>query len=237
MDWRAGSVAQQRAGGPGRPFSHPRSPRRSRRRKRIVHPRRAAYLLHSRRIRGRIPRSPSTIHLPPISDESHRVLPLTALLLTLAACGGGEEAASGSPGGNGAEAAPASSAPATAAAPASRGGSCETYGFGTSTEAQLHLKPGNRGTLPADFPEPPAGAQLCGRNELDTTFFAGGVAQNALVEHYRARLTEQGYTVDANDTGMQQGDLEISFRKADAANGSVHADADGTFSMTYTAVR
>jgi hypothetical protein len=167
-----------------------------------------------------------------------RILPLAALVLTFAACGGGEEAASGSTDGTAAETAPAAPAPATAAAPAPGGGSCETHGFGTATEAQLRLKPGNRGTLPADFPEPPAGAQLCGSNELDTTFFTGGgIAQNALLEHYRARLTEQGYTVDANDPGMQPGDLEMSFRKAGAANGSVYADAKGTFSVIYTALR
>ena len=167
-----------------------------------------------------------------------RILPLTALVLALAACGGGEEAASGSPGGGGSESASASSAPATAAAPATGGGSCETYGFGTPTEKQLRLKPGDRGTLPADFPEPPAGAQLCGSNELDATFFTGGAtAQNALLEHYRAKLTEQGYTVDAVGTGMEQGDLAMSFRKESAATGSVYADREGVFSVMYTVIR
>lgn len=167
-----------------------------------------------------------------------RILPLTVLVLTLAACGGEEEAASGSAEGTGAETATASSSPATAAAPATGGGSCASYGFGMAVEKQLRLKPGNRGTLPADFPEPPAGAQLCGSNELDTTYFTGGgMAQNALLEHYRAKLTAQGYTVDPTDTGMEQGDLEMSFRKEGAANGSVYADSEGTFSVIYTAVR
>ena len=166
-----------------------------------------------------------------------RILPLAALVLTLAACGGGEEAASASPDGTVAEAAPASSAPATAGAPATGGGSCATYGFGTATEKQLRLKPGDRGTLPADFPEPPASAQLCGSNPLDATYFAGGGAQNAVLEHYRARLAAQGYTVDPTDSGMEQGDLEMSFRKEGAANGSVYADKGGTFSVMYTAVR
>ncbi|HEY7769354.1 hypothetical protein [Longimicrobium sp.] len=167
-----------------------------------------------------------------------RILPLAVLVLTLAACGGDEEAASDASNGTGAETTTASPAPATAAAPATGGGSCASYGFGTAVEKQLRLKPGDRGTLPADFPEPPAGAQLCGSNELDTTYFTGGgTTQNALLEHYRAKLTAQGYTVDATDAGMQQGDLEMSFRKDGAANGSIYADSEGTFSVIYTAVK
>lgn len=191
--------------------------------------------------RGGIP--PLAFHDPtcPESAMNHitfRILPLAALLLALAACGGGEEAASASPDGSGAEPPPVASAPATAAAPATGGGSCATYGFGTPTEKQMRLKPGDRGTLPADFPEPPAGAQLCGSNELDATFFTGGgTAQNAVLEHYRTRLTEQGYTVDATGNGMEQGDLEMSFRKEGAVTGSVYADREGVFSVMYTALR
>ncbi|HWK89214.1 MAG TPA: hypothetical protein VNP72_04440 [Longimicrobium sp.] len=166
-----------------------------------------------------------------------RTLSLSALVLTLSACGGGDEPAESTDAAATTAAATAPPAATPAAAPAASAG-CDSYGFGTPTEAQLRLKPGNRGTLPADFPEPPAGSQLCGSNELDTTFFTGGGAgQEAILTHYRNALTAQGYTVDANDAGMEQGDLEMSFRKDGAANGSVYADKDGTFSVMYTSLR
>ncbi|HEU0016279.1 MAG TPA: hypothetical protein VFQ45_21550 [Longimicrobium sp.] len=174
-----------------------------------------------------------------MNSATLRTLPLAALALALAACGGGDEPADTA----GDTTAAASAAPAPSGAPAAvsatGGGSCESYGFGGPMEQQLGLQAGSRGTLPADFPEPPAGATLCGaRPDLDIAYFTGGGAgQEAILTHYRNALTAQGYTVDANDAGMEQGDTEMSFRKEGAANGSVYADKDGTFSVMYTALR
>ena len=88
-------------------------------------------------------------------------------------------------------------------------------------------KPGSRGDLPADFPEPPTGSTLCGSDRFgSTTYVNTAMSDDKVLKHYHAALQAQGYEVDDIGSGLGAGDQGFTFRRPGVVNGSVYTNGD-----------
>jgi hypothetical protein len=75
-------------------------------------------------------------------------------------------------------------------------------------------KPGSTAPIPAGFPAPPAGSQLCGETFMHEVWFVNSsMADDALLDYYRKQLTAAGYAVDKVDH-TSGGDQRMDFSRA-----------------------